>query len=89
MIYLKAPVEVQVERIRARGREMEEGITADYLKLLNSFYEEWLQSFDLCPVLTIPSDSLDFVNKSQHLDIVIERINHTLAGKDVVVFPDE
>lgn len=89
LIYLRAPVDVLVDRIQARGREMEKGITADYLQLLDSFYEEWLESFDICPVLTIPSDSLDFVHKSQHLDIVIERINHTLAGKDEVVFPTD
>lgn len=88
LIYLKAPVDVLVDRIQARGREMEKGITADYLKLLDSFYNEWLESFDIRPVLTIPSDSLDFVHKSTHLDIVIERINHTLAGKDEVVFPN-
>ena len=87
LLYLRAPVEVLVKRIQARGREMESGITDEYLSLLDSFYQDWVTSIDICPVLTIPSDDLDFVNKSSHLDIVIERINHTLAGKDEVVFP--
>jgi deoxyadenosine/deoxycytidine kinase len=31
-------------------------------------------SFDLCPVLTIRTDDLDFVHKPKHLDIVVQRI---------------
>ena len=87
LLYLRAPVAVLMERIQARGRDMESGITSEYLSLLDSFYEDWIAKVDFCPVLTIPSDDLDFVNKPIHLDIVIERINHTLAGKDEVVFP--
>jgi deoxyadenosine/deoxycytidine kinase len=75
-----------VERIRRRARDMETGITAEYLALLDSFYDEWLTSFDLCPVLTIRSDDLDFVNKLHHLDIVIQRIQEKLAGKEELVF---
>lgn len=86
LIYLKAPVPVLIERIRRRGRDIETGITPEYLSLLESFYEDWLQSFDLCPVLTIRTDDLDFVHQSQHMDIVVKRIQDTLAGKEEVVF---
>ena len=88
LLYLKCPVPVLVERIQQRGREMESGISADYLNLLDSFYTDWLESFDLCPVLVIPSENLDFVNKPQHLDIVVEKIQEKLAGKEDVLFPD-
>ena len=87
LLYLKAPVPVLQERIRRRGRDIEKGITADYLSLLDTFYEEWMDAFDLCPVLTIPTENLDFVNKPKHLDIVVERILDKLAGKEDVVFP--
>ncbi|RMF41172.1 MAG: deoxynucleoside kinase, partial [Anaerolineae bacterium] len=84
-IYLKAPVPVLMERIRRRGRGMESGISADYLALLDTFYAEWLQTFDLCPVLTIQSNDLDFVHKSQHLDVVIERMQNLLRGREELV----
>jgi deoxyadenosine/deoxycytidine kinase len=87
LIYLKAPVPVLVERIRQRGRSIESGISADYLALLESFYEDWMETFDLCPVLTIRTDDLDFVHKPRHLDIVVQRIQDMLAGKEEVVFP--
>ena len=87
LLYLKCPVPVLLERIHRRGRGIESGITAEYLSLLEAFYEEWLQTFDLCPVLTIPTDDLDDVHKPRHLDIVVQRILDRLAGKEDVVFP--
>ena len=87
LIYLKAPVKVLMDRIHSRARSIETGISEEYLSLLESFYEDWLKSFDVCPVLTIRSDDLDFVHKPQHLDIVIQRIQDRLAGKEDLVFP--
>lgn len=87
LLYLKCPVPVLMDRIHKRGREMESGITTEYLTLLDSFYDEWLSNFDLCPVLTIPTDDLNFVQKPKHLDIVVEKIQEKLAGKEDVVFP--
>ena len=89
LIYLRAPVDVLLERIRARGRDMEKGITAEYLKLLESYYQEWLAGFDLCPVLSIRTDDLDFVHKPQHLEIVIERIQDKLLGREEIEFPTD
>ncbi|MDK1081552.1 MAG: deoxynucleoside kinase [Anaerolineae bacterium] len=84
LIYLKAPVEVLMERIRRRARNMETGITLEYLSLLDSFYDDWLNDFNSCPVLTIHTDALDYVSQSEHLDTVIERIQDKLAGKEVM-----
>ena len=88
LLYMKAPVPVLLDRINQRGRDIESGISADYLQLLESFYDDWMATFDLCPVLTIPSENLDFVNKPNHLNIVVERIQAKLAGKEDVIFPD-
>jgi deoxyadenosine/deoxycytidine kinase len=87
LLYLKAPVSVLLARIDQRGRAMERGITAEYLSLLETFYGEWLSGFDLCPVLTIRTDDLDFVHKPKHLDLVVQRIQDRLAGKEEVIFP--
>lgn len=89
LLYLKASPETLLQRIRNRGRDIERGITLEYLTLLDSFYEEWLQTFDLCPILTVPSDNLDFVHKPRHLDIVVQRIQEKLQGKEHVVFPPD
>jgi deoxyadenosine/deoxycytidine kinase len=91
LIYLKAPVSVLMERIRLRARPIESGITAGYLSLLESFYDDWMAAFDLCPVLTIHTGELDkerpldFVHNSHHLDIVVDRIQDKLSGKEDVI----
>jgi deoxyadenosine/deoxycytidine kinase len=82
VIYLKCPADVLMARIRRRARNMETGITADYLSLLDTFYDEWLNAFDLCPVLTIRTDDLDYVHQPQALEIVVERIKERLGGKE-------
>jgi deoxyadenosine/deoxycytidine kinase len=86
LIHLRAPVSVLMERIRRRGRAIESGITLEYLSLLESFYDDWMRSFDVCPVLTIRTDDLDFVHESRHLDIVVERIQDKLAGREELIF---
>jgi len=86
LIYLRCPVDVLIQRIQKRGRDIESSISADYLSLLETYYDDWMASFDDCPLLTIRTDDLDFVHKKQHLDIVIKRIKEKLAGKEEVVF---
>jgi deoxyadenosine/deoxycytidine kinase len=86
LIHLEAPVFVLMARIRRRARNIETGISEDYLALLERFYNEWIEGFDLCPVLTIRSDDLDFVHKDEHLDIVVQRIKEKLAGREEMVF---
>lgn len=89
LLYLQAPVKVLVERINQRGRAIERGISHEYLSLLESFYGEWMQTFDLCPVLTIRTDDLDFVHQAPHFDIVVDRILDRLAGKEEVLFANQ
>ena len=86
LIYLKAPVPVLIDRIHQRARDIESGIDAGYLELLDSFYEEWIQTFDLCPVLTLRTDDLDFVHHPKHLDTVVQYIQDKLSGKEEIVF---
>lgn len=87
LIYLVAPPDVLMDRIRERGRSMESGISLEYLQLLDSFYKDWMDTFNLCPVLKIRSDDLDFAHKPDHLDIVVQRIRDKLSGKEEVIFP--
>jgi deoxyadenosine/deoxycytidine kinase len=86
LIYLRCPVDVLMARIHQRARDIESSISSDYLSLLETYYDEWMQTFDTCPVLTIKTDDLDFVHKKKHMDIVIQRINEKLSGKEEVIF---
>jgi deoxyadenosine/deoxycytidine kinase len=69
-----------------RGREFERQISEEYLAQLNDLYDEWVQGFNLCPVLTIATDNLDFEQSAEHLDIIAARIEDRLRGKEVLTF---
>jgi len=86
VVYLRASVLTLQRRIALRGREFEREISSDYLAQLNELYEEWSAKFALCPVLTVPSDDLDFVQNHAHLDLIASKIIDKLQGKEVVVF---
>ena len=88
VIYLRAPVETLLERIASRGRDFERRISPEYLQQLNALYDDWIERFSLCPVLTIPSDRLDFAHKSEHMQLIVARITDKLRGKEVVTFDD-
>ena len=86
LIYLIAPPEILLKRIEERGRQIESGISLEYLTLLDSFYDDWMKTFNLCPVLKIRSDDLDFVHKKGHLDTVANLVQEKLTGKEEIVF---
>lgn len=89
VIYLRASVPVLLKRINIRGREYEKNISADYLKDLNQLYENWINEFTLCPVLTIPADDMDYVQKPGHLDLIRNKVYEKLSGKEIVTFSAE
>jgi len=86
LISLIAPPEILQKRIQERGRAIESGISLEYLTLLDSFYDDWMKTFNLCPVLKIRSDDLDFVHKKGHLDTVANLVQEKLTGKEEIVF---
>jgi deoxyadenosine/deoxycytidine kinase len=86
VIYLRASVPTLLGRISKRGRDYERTIAADYLADLNELYESWVDHFDLCPILTIPCDDLDYVAKPQHLGLIVDKVNDILIGKAEVRF---
>ena len=61
MIQLRCPVRTLRQRIRARGREMEQDIPNRYLTRLNKLYDEWFANYRLSPVLTLETDQLDWL----------------------------
>jgi deoxyadenosine/deoxycytidine kinase len=61
MIFLRCSVRAMRQRIRQRGRSMEQKIPVNYLKRLNRLYEEWIDRYDISPVIEIPTHKVDYV----------------------------
>jgi len=78
LIYLRANLDTLVKQISLRGRDFEQGIPREYLEQLNKHYESWTRSYKLGPLLTVESDDLDFVNKKEDLEKIVEMIERKL-----------
>jgi deoxyadenosine/deoxycytidine kinase len=89
VVYLRAPVSTLIDRIHLRGRAYERQITPEYLENLNGLYEDWIANFSLCPVLTVPADALNYVAHPGHLDLIAQKIQDKLTGKEEVIFAPE
>lgn len=86
VIYLRASVQTLIERISLRGRDYERSISKEYLESLNILYENWIEKFTLCPVLTVPADDVDFVAHNSHLKLIVNKVEEKLNGREVVIF---
>jgi deoxyadenosine/deoxycytidine kinase len=80
LIYLQASVPALVEQIQQRGRDYEESIRLDYLKMLNKKYEKWIKGYKLGKLLIINIDNLDFKDNPEDLSMIINKINAELHG---------
>jgi deoxyadenosine/deoxycytidine kinase len=88
VVYLKASVPTLQRRIAQRGRHYEQSIAPDYLTNLNQLYDDWVAGFKLCPILTVDSDKLDYVQNDEHLLLIVNRIRERLYGQDYLALGD-
>jgi len=79
LIYLRASVPTLVDQIQKRGREYEESIRLDYLKLLNERYEAWISKYKQGKLLVVNVDKLDF-SEPEDIGVVIEKIDAEING---------
>lgn len=82
VIYLSASLPTLRRRISSRGRAYEKGISDNYLARLNVLYDSWSEKFALSPVLTIDTNGLDYVQNEEHLEIIWQKIDDRLHGKE-------
>lgn len=79
LIYLRASVPTLIKRIATRDRPSEREIPSRYLEHLNQRYEDWLRRFEVCPVLAIDTEELDFANTEEGRHGVIELVGQHLG----------
>lgn len=86
IVYLQASVSTLLQRISLRGRDYEKTISEEYLNQLNILYETWVEDFNICPILKVPADNLDFVKHPEHLKLITDKILDKLQGVEKVEF---
>ncbi len=74
VIYLQSSVPTLVRHIQKRGREYESAIRLDYLRSLNERYEAWASKFNMCKIVTVNIDNLDFSEKKEDMTKILQQI---------------
>jgi deoxyadenosine/deoxycytidine kinase len=78
LVYLHAPLETIVERIRTRGRPKERESPESYWSALYARYERWIARFRACPVLKLDVREYDLVAEPGAIELLAARVRERL-----------
>jgi deoxyadenosine/deoxycytidine kinase len=78
VIYLRASLDVLMERIALRDRPYERNMDRDYIRELSEAYERFFEHYTQSPVLTLDTDNLNYVRNSDDFNMVLERVRSAL-----------
>jgi|TARA_B100001059_G_scaffold191535_1_gene194710 deoxyadenosine/deoxycytidine kinase len=81
LIYLQAPIDILIKRIKKRGRSFEKYITDSYLEKLNSMYLKFFNNYEGSPLLIVNAEDIDFVNNKVDYQNLLEKIYSIDKGK--------
>lgn len=74
VVYLQAPVNVLLTRIRRRGIAYEREIQFDYLERLNQAYTEFFHYYADAPVLVVNAAEIDFATNESHFAALLQQV---------------
>jgi deoxyadenosine/deoxycytidine kinase len=76
LIYLDGSIEDILGRIQERGRPMEQQTPVEYWYEMHERYENWINSFNACPVLRLNINDYDLMKNPDTVEAVVERVGH-------------
>ncbi len=82
VIYLQAPVDTLLARVRARGIGFEQSIPDEYLARLADAYARFFYQYDESPLLIINSERLNFVDNPAHMKMLLARVAGMRARRE-------
>lgn len=74
VVYLQSSVERLMHNIKKRGREMERGMSEEYIRDLNEAYNYFFFRYKAAPLLIVNASHIDFVNNKNHFDDLLYEI---------------
>ncbi|MBP3040978.1 deoxynucleoside kinase [Bacillaceae bacterium Marseille-Q3522] len=75
LIYLEGSFEDILKRIEVRGRAMEQQTPVSYWLEMYDRYENWIDTFNACPVMRLNINDYDLIEDRQSIDSIVERIS--------------
>ena len=85
VVYLQAPTDVLLKRIRTRGRPEESRIVEEYLAEVNRAYNHYFFHYTQTPLLVVNTSDLDFVKRAQDLEDLMKQIQGMGKGTQYYV----
>ena len=85
VVYLQAPTEVLLKRIRTRGRPEESRLSEEYLAEVNRAYNHYFFHYAQTPLLVVNTSDLDFVKRSEDLEDLMKQIQGMGRGTQYYV----
>jgi deoxyadenosine/deoxycytidine kinase len=85
VVYLQAPTEVLLRRIRARGRPEEAQLSEEYMAEVNRAYNHYFFHYTATPLLVVNTAELDFARRPQDLDDLLKQIQQMGQGTQYYV----
>ena len=82
VVYLQASVDTLIYRVRKRGSRAEAGIEEDYLRRVSEAYTRYFLDYDESPLLIVNSERLNFVDKPEDLDLLVDRMQSMRGGRE-------
>ena len=84
VIYLQAPTDVLLQRIRLRGIGYEQSIEQSYLEKINAAYSEFFLYYDDAPLLIVNAAQIDFAHSDRDFAHLVEYIGTVRGGRHYV-----
>lgn len=78
LIYLEGSFDDIVDRIKLRGRPMEQQTPISYWKEMHERYQNWIEQFNSCPVLRLNIADYDLINKEESLDLILDKVSNMI-----------
>jgi deoxyguanosine kinase len=85
VIYLQAPTETLMKRIRSRGKDEEAGLSAEYLSEVNRAYNHYFFHYTQTPLLVVNTTDVDFVKRPEDVDDLLKQIRTMGKGTQYYV----
>lgn len=81
VVYLQAPVNTLLRRIKNRGINAEQHIDNDYLETLNEAYTRFFHFYDQSPLLIVNANEIDWVNNDESYKKLVDYILTIKQGR--------
>lgn len=85
IIYLTAPIDTLMHRVKKRGREYERTMEQAYLEELSESYSKFFFHFAQTTLMVVNTENVNFETEPEQFEYLIEKINTITPGTHYLV----